>query len=418
MTFWDASALVGIWALILSCAHFLTRQSPFFREKTQGAAPGEIVPLNSLRGILAFSVFFSHVAVSYGFWRTGVWVSPNSYFLEQLAAVPVLLFFYLSGFLFWSKLMTAHESGKPFAWARFFRSRFCRMVPAYLVSFGVVLFIVSLRAQGDWKESFPKIAGEIARWVTFGIPDGTFPAINQDPHSQIINAAVTWTLRYEWLFIFSLPLLFWFAAKHRLLALMPLLAAVYFILRRPVFGTAIADGTAGWYVHTILGFLTFLGSGFGGGMLTAYFLRLCKNKAWLKHPAVTVVLLASLCGLFYGPIPWLSLPLHRTLLLLVFMPIAAGNTVFGFLEWRTTRALGLISYSIYLFHGIVLYTVTTAVNQFYPIAEMEFSAYWLVATIAATTTVFLSAWVFRGIEYPSMQRGPRYGRSPVAEKLL
>src|ERR1700751_2012325 len=61
------------------------------------------VPLESLRGLLAVSVFFSHAVVTYFYFQKGVWTSPPIPFYAFLGPGSVILFFFLSGFLFWSK---------------------------------------------------------------------------------------------------------------------------------------------------------------------------------------------------------------------------------------------------------------------------------------------------------------------------
>ena len=61
-----------------------------------------------MRGLLAISVLFSHAVVNYFYFQTGVWTNPPTPFYAFLGPGPVTLFFFLSGFVFWSKCL-AHD---------------------------------------------------------------------------------------------------------------------------------------------------------------------------------------------------------------------------------------------------------------------------------------------------------------------
>jgi len=96
------------------------------------------------------------------------------------------------------------------------------------------------------------------------------------------------------------------------------------------------------------------------------------------------------------------------MLLLAFsMAVAAAdNDLFGILSWRAPQALGNWAYSLYLLHGIVLYTLFMLVIGADRAAQL--SPFEYVAIIAAITPVVLTfAWAsHRWIESPPMRAVP------------
>jgi peptidoglycan/LPS O-acetylase OafA/YrhL len=86
----------------------------------------------------------------------------------------------------------------------------------------------------------------------------------------------------------------------------------------------------------------------------------------------------------------------------LFLVVAAGNSVFGFLTHPATRCLGAISYSLYLLHGIVFYFAVSALRLFGP-AQLTQPMYWTLIIAAAVATALLCAATYRWIEFPYMR---------------
>jgi len=68
------------------------------------------VPLESLRGLLAVSVLFSHAVVSYFYFQTGVWTNSPTRFYAFLGSGPVTLFFFSAAFSFGRNVLPTMES--------------------------------------------------------------------------------------------------------------------------------------------------------------------------------------------------------------------------------------------------------------------------------------------------------------------
>lgn len=101
----------------------------------------------------------------------------------------VALFFMITGFLFWSRLLA---QGRNHDWLAFGVSRVFRLYPLYLPL--MLLVFVSVFHLQNWqlKEPGLELFKQILAWLTFDRPD-----INQYRHSGMLISNVTWTLAYE-----------------------------------------------------------------------------------------------------------------------------------------------------------------------------------------------------------------------------
>src|SRR5215472_8084448 len=177
------------------------------------------VPLESLRGLLAMSVLFSHAVVNYFYFQTGVWAPPRTLFYAFLGPGPVILFFFLSGFLFWSKCLV-HDGIRDYG--SFLAGRVRRLVPAYYVSVAIVMVIVFARMHFTLAVPFSTFLVELTRWLVF-VPTH---AVDGLPQAVVINASVVWTLMFEVLFYILLPLVFLLFSGYRILVYIGLASAV------------------------------------------------------------------------------------------------------------------------------------------------------------------------------------------------
>src|SRR5579862_6911783 len=78
------------------------------------AGADRFLAIDGLRGYLALSVFLHHSCVWYFYLRTGKWELPPSRLYVQLGQSSVALFFMITGFLFYSKLLQARN--REFDW--------------------------------------------------------------------------------------------------------------------------------------------------------------------------------------------------------------------------------------------------------------------------------------------------------------
>lgn len=295
-------------------------------------------PIDALRGLLASSVVCHHFIVTY-YWKiSGVWDRPGSDVLNNMGAVPVSLFFMITGFLFFGKIYKKNPD-----WGDMLRSRIHRVMPLYVFVVFIV-FMLSLMKSGFVIDADPK--GLLKGLVSWGVFVGSsFNGVSDSVH---MTSGAHWTLRYEWLFYLSLPIVAavvnvkWYGK--------------YFVLSMLVMALAIP----GIYVGVVvpkMALLFFIG--FSPVMIKIYFPNVVPL---IQHWVCSLVVLVSVvCGMFISQ----QYSIVQMLVLGVpFIIIALGNDVFGGLSSRGLKALGEVSYSLYLTHGLILYLLFSVFEVF------------------------------------------------------
>jgi peptidoglycan/LPS O-acetylase OafA/YrhL len=339
--------------------------------------------LDGLRGYAAFLVFVHHSTAWYFFARTGVWQPPPSRLFTHFGQSSVAVFFMITGLLFWSKLIDGRS--KPIDWQRLYVSRVLRLVPLFMFLI-VCLWVVALATTGfRLRVTTPRAVLDTLHWLSFTIT--AMPNLNLTPTPLIAGQA--WSLPYEWWFYLSLPLAG---------ALLGTRSA-----RGWLIVGAIGASAGMWWISERGSWL--IAIAFIGGILSAFAVRSPAVRTVARHPAASVVCVATLAALTRFPTAFAAAPI--LLLSFAFAIIAAGNTLFGVLDWPAARGLGEMGYSVYLLHGLVLYVVFALVLGTAGTAALSPFAHWLVVWACTPIVIALSFTTFRLIEAPAMERVDR-----------
>jgi len=355
----------------------------FLLVKRFGAPPalGRFASIDGLRGYLAFFVFLYHSCVWYFYLRTGHWNVPPSNLYAHFGESSVLVFFMITGFLFFSKLLDGRT--KSIDWARLFLSRFLRLVPLYLFVIFLLFLVIAYVSNGTVIEPIPKLLNEAVQWLSFTIPGG--PNLNGVANTFIITAGVTWSLPYEWIFYLSLPLL---ALTVRVMPPLPYIAL----------GIVVVAGLLIWnppHIHALI-LLPFL-----GGITASILVRSDRLRQFAAGKISSFISLGcvALTVIFYqsafGAVPLILLSVAFTL-------IACGNTLYGALISPVSRTLGEMSYSIYLLHGLILFTVFNFILGMGESRALSTLTHWLLMIVITPVLVCICFLTFRYIESPAM----------------
>jgi len=363
--------------------------------------PARFVELDSLRGLAALSVVLHHCRVM---WETDT--QPASPFLRSLLSLvapigfeAVLLFFVLSGFV----LSLPAVTGKPQRYSTFVIRRVFRIYVPYLAALAVsvagALWLHGAVTRSDW---FNKSWSEAVNWQLVGrhlLFVGVFDT------NQFDNPI--WSLIHEMRISLVFPLLCALVLRigtRRSLALALGLscAAILFELR-----PFVIDGDLTGSLHYAAFFVL-------GILLARHRTRL---GAWLSRRRKltrTLALVAALViFLFAGPqiLQHFSRPSHywRN------KPFSDWITALGaggliiislssaickrFLFWKPIRFLGKISYSLYLWHFIVM---LYCIHLLY--GKMPLGA---ILCLVLVLTFPVSWCSYRWIELPSIALGRR-----------
>ena len=243
-------------------------------------------------------------------------------------------------------------------------------------------------------EPLPVLLWNCTRWLIFIEPD-----INTLDSTKIIVAGVVWSLSFEWLFYFSLPLI------GRLLFRIPLGIGPFLI---SFAGTTLSIILI-YHFYPLWAWQRL--SFFIAGIIAAFVCNQPKISKIATTKICTIVILIftlSSFTLFYTSfefIPYL-------LLTVSFIIISAGNTLFGILTKKSSRLLGQISYSIYLLHGLLLFNWFVFI---FKIISKPF-LHWALVSIASIIVVVLSTSTYKYIEIVGMNLGKKI-RPRVKERI-
>jgi peptidoglycan/LPS O-acetylase OafA/YrhL len=370
-----------LWALVCLYAYALSSATGWGSGITHRAAGQYFAGIDGLRGILAMNIFFHHSLVNYYYLQTSAWFLPPSNFYAQLGPMSVTMFFFVTGFLFWTKAIASPGDLSP---RKFFIKRLRRLMPAY---FHV---LVPLR----------DLVVEVGVWALCGLPHRFLP-INSMVTTQV-NAGVFWTLRVEWAFYLSLPLLGWFATKTRvflLFLLCGLTVKLYDVAWHP--SASIASVASGVEIFRMWGYWMIIG--FGVGMMAAHVKADRKIWSALLHPACTVVAVLLLAVVFFLAPPRTGV-LESALLAPIFLMIVFGNDFHGLLTSRPIAYLGDISYSVYLLHGIVLYVFFRGARRLFHFVPRSLTLYWVMVGVLGAVLVLLASVSYQYLELGFMGR--------------
>jgi peptidoglycan/LPS O-acetylase OafA/YrhL len=371
--------------------------------------PGRVPELDGLRGAAILLVLVWHYAVSPSSPAPGTLGA----YLKQALSLSwsgVDLFFVLSGFLIGGILMEHRDS--PRYWSTFFVRRACRILPPYAVVVASSVAAVLVAMKG-----LPAIAwtleGSVPLWSYVIFVQNFVMAQQSTFGSEWLS--VTWSLAIEEQFYLFLPLLVRLAPRKALpfllipLVLIAPIARLLLLMLHP-------HGSMASYV-----LLPARADALLLGVLAAWALKhagarrvLARHTRTLYAALVPLVVGAAFLasrGPGIGPdmaawtmtlvgLSWLAV-LYVAILLLVLLHPSGPIGWLARLSWL--RALGTISYGVYLFHQIILaLSHTLLLGQEPTIASIRDL---LPTLLALTLTLGLATLSWRAMERPIVHWG-------------
>ena len=372
--------------------------------------------LDGLRGLAALAVFSVHFNQTVRF-DTQLGPFDIARFLEN-GEYGVSLFFSLSGFLlsipFWQALIAGSElpSLKKYA-----LRRIARIVPAYYVALTLLILL-----SGLWRYSgaLPDIL--LHYLFLFNFAEFSIFSIN----------APFWSLAVEMQFYILLPLLFMFVARFKryapLLLIFIIAAAAYLVHYllinnvtqiiewpndprltwiRP-FGAVLSHSPLAHLPHFLF------------GVIAAYiFLYIHKDKTenslkfervselifWGALAVIVILLGTALQDFIQIPYGRYSLPLVTLLLAAIIVCTPHTRIAQRCLDGFPLRALGTISYGIYIYHLPCLLMV----DRYMAAYQWDAAEHWaLFGLISLSITIVIAAISFMLIEKPIVKMAKKF----------
>jgi peptidoglycan/LPS O-acetylase OafA/YrhL len=335
--------------------------------------------IDGVRGYLGFFVFLHHAYIWNHYLKYHVWENPKSNFFNHLGQTSVALFFIITSFLFTTKLLQTKKTA--FNWKKYILSRFYRLTPIYLFTISIFLIIVGTLTNFEMRDTFQNNIKNSLSWIFFSISGPV--NINLLADTSKINAGVTWTLPYEWMFYLLLPIIGLFykvKVDLKILIVFTILFILIFHLNNSV----------------LENFIPFI-----GGIVCAMVLNNPKikiNWSHYKFAILGIIVLILSVVIFNSGKKIIPVVVSTFLLLL----IAHGNSFFGILATTFSRKFGQITYSFYLIHGLVLFVLFRFVIGYKIAAQLSELNYWGCIALSLIPIIFISQLTFKYIELPFM----------------
>lgn len=394
--------IYSVWpCVVLMLAVFvLVAALPVFRLADDPPPRGRrTATLDGLRGFLALGVFAHHLVITHRYIGAGVWELPPSGVYTLLGQAGVVVFFMITGFLFWGKLLD--DGGRP-DWTGLYIGRVFRIGPMYLLAVGLMLAIVAWRTGFALREPAWAVAAEALHWLALGLLP-LQPDVNGYAGTGLILAGVTWTIFVEWLFYGALWPIARFArgaprARPLRFAGGGLLLCLFALTAAASSTTSMSEPTPALAVAM----LATVVAAFFSGMVTACLVR---RSARPRIPAGSAVALACL-GVVFLAFDTMLGPVQIILVSAFFYLVCDGASLFGLLSTRPARRMSAMSYSLYLMQGLAL-TLVFAVPQVRDFAMAGPVRFWLAGGLCAVLLVLTSAATYRVVEKPGIALGRR-----------
>lgn len=337
------------------------------------------VPLDSLRYFLASFVFIAHSIGIYDYVLHGTFRGKYEE-INMLAKVGVALFFAITGALFWAKIKKGNTN-----WVGLYKSRFFRIVPLIwfnsLIICTIIIFITKeepTRKIYDWFD-----------FINNNRPD--FSTLNG---TWIFTGGVFWTLVYEWGFYFALPILSLFAKRSFELSAGLAFCLIYI-------GKTFMPSIP---LHYLMFFVI--------GMLADDI----SDKITISKVQLNILLSLSIGTLLYF-MPYTNdvSSFSNILLFIIIFSVYKGADLFGVLSLRGFQRLGEASYSVYIMHALILYSVMKVAKLYDTLIGNEnfifISCYFLILLASSVT--------YRFIEKPFINLGKvQYIKSSKSNSLI
>lgn len=340
---------------------------------------GRYASIDGLRGYLAIFVFLHHSCIWFFYLKTGRWQVPPSNLYTHFGQSSVAFFFMITGFLFFSKLLDSRT--RDVDWAKLFLSRILRLTPLYL--FVMVLLFSIIAYLSDWTLNEPilKVVKDVVKWLGFTVLGA--PDINGVENAATIVAGVTWSLKYEWFFYLSLPVI----------ALLVNIRPPFVLIVLGVISALCIAVTHAEIIHLVA---------FLGGMFASILVRwevFC--KLFVRRVFSLIILTCIVISVTVYPSAYDTVPM--LLLSIAFILIACGNNLFGVLDNPVSRTLGEKAYSIYLLHGIVLFVLFNFIIGIGESRLLSPLTHWLLVAGVTPILIVICFFTFRFIERPAME---------------
>jgi len=259
--------------------------------------------------------------------------------------VGVDIFFVISGYLITAIVEAEIQAGQ-FSLVRFYRRRIVRILPALTVMIGVTL---ALGCAILLPLPLRELGRSAAATAVFGSNIYFYATVDYF-YSDLMPLVHTWSLAVEEQFYLLYPLMLMATrglARRTILALLIVLATLSLGIGAFL---ALTDPAAGFYLLPSRIWELLAGALVAMGAYPRFSQRAAAALSWFGLVAILICVVAIKPNWPF-PVPFAIPVAGSALLLIAYSP---GTTVASLLSWKPLRWIGLISYSLYLWHRPII----------------------------------------------------------------
>ena len=368
--------LICIAASLWSSTFLLSRRFPVLVEQ----ARFDTVWLDGLRGVAVMLVVLNHAPLVV----RNLHIEPTGFalgedlltLLDYLGRVGIQLFFCITGCLFAKTLMPVQEVD----WVIFFFRRLRRLMPAYTVAVLVAILIVGLFSRFD-RHFASSVFQAVPKMMAFGF----YPLPRIGSFETVRLLGVSWTLAFEWRFYLFIPLIFvlarW-AKSHGTVAIAVVTAMLLMV-----------EGMGVWLFFAV------------GAMASPLtMVEPTRSQRATARMAMIVVLSSMFLNWSVVDQTRILQGLH-VLVLFTCVVVARPRLLFE----RSLVAIGTFSYSLYLLHVMLLFSIFGFFNiHIVDVASLSPFSFTLLLCIAIAIVAACSAVSYLCLErrFVDLNSGP------------
>lgn len=356
---------------------------PVFKFLDDDTLPKRSNSLDGMRFFLASMVIFHHMDCFYSYYTTGKW-APVSYFLFAAGKYGVALFFMTTAYLFWGKIRMKDSID----WVSLYKGRMLRIMPLALFSSFIAIILLFILTKPFPISNTP--ISNILSWFDGGIWDSK-PPVTTMQRPTIALAGVTWTLKWEWMFYFTLPVMFFFNKRPLELSLSLFAFSFYFM---PAFTKD-----------------AYLWSYFFAGMLC----RELKERIVLDNIKSELLLISAIIFLLVANTTLFRVP-GTIFLGVIFFSIISGGSFLGLLRTKAAIRLGTVSYSLYITQGLILFPAYNIYKHFFSLSIDN--NYFIFLVFCFIVTCIFSSITYHLIELPFMNLGKSKNKVYISKEKV
>ena len=342
--------------------------------------------LHALRGIAAMMIVLFHLH-----WMAKLEIPDSFWLIKDYFGMGVPLFFVISAFSLY--LSTFNRISNPY-WLRiYFIKRFFRIAPLFYLMICVYLVFLYIH--------YGKVYSLQEIFINFLFLFNFFPGM----HGSIVWAG--WTIGIEYIIYVILPFCFVYVRSERRALVILLFCAVVSATARGLY--------AELSLPTGYGFKSFLGQiGVFAVGIPAFFIY--RASLGTAHQAIYgylafLIFLTLVMGMLNISFPSLHGPekIHLQIWALAFGALIISQTLapIGIVTNRFTVFLGELSFSLYLWHPMIIYNLAPVYELIYKEIAEPYLAFPLCFLVTVVLLISVAAVSHRLIEVPGIAIGER-----------